>query len=194
MKLENLNTKFLGKEYLYYQEIDSTQDEIWRLIENNKIKNGLLVFSDIQKKAYGTHGRKWYTDESNNIAFSFYVDTNCLINNLEGITTEIAQLIRNILKKEYDLDLTIKLPNDIYFNGKKIGGILCQSKVVGKLVKYMVIGIGINTNKMNFSEDIKNIATSIYKEANIRIDNEKIVKYFCEDFEKILLKRIGENR
>ena len=38
MQLENLKTNYLGKEFIYYKEIDSTQDEIWRRIKNNNIK------------------------------------------------------------------------------------------------------------------------------------------------------------
>lgn len=48
MQLQNLNTKFLGKNLIYYNEIDSTQLEIWRRVENKNIKNGTIVIADIQ--------------------------------------------------------------------------------------------------------------------------------------------------
>lgn len=89
----------------------------------------------------GTHGRKWHTDESNNIAFSLFIETNCEIESLEGITIEIAETIVEVFRKLYDISLEIKFPNDIVYKGKKIGGILTQTKLNGKVVKYMVIGI-----------------------------------------------------
>ena len=92
-------------------------------------------------KEYGTHGRKWYTEEKNNIAFSFYIDTNCNVENIEGITIEIAQTIIEVLEKLYKIKLQIKSPNDIVINNKKIGGILTQTKLTGKLVKYIIVGI-----------------------------------------------------
>ncbi len=73
MQLENLKTNYLGKEFIYYKEIDSTQDEIWRRIKNNNIKNGTIIMADIQTKGKGTHGRIWHTDETENIAFSLYI-------------------------------------------------------------------------------------------------------------------------
>ena len=73
MQLKNLKTKFLGRNSIYYKEIDSTQSEILRLIENKEAKNGTLVMADIQTNGKGTHGRIWHTDETNNIAFSFVI-------------------------------------------------------------------------------------------------------------------------
>ena len=54
MKLENLNTKFLGRNVTYLKQVDSTQLEIIRNIENNTIKNGSLILADIQ-----TNGQRY---------------------------------------------------------------------------------------------------------------------------------------
>jgi BirA family biotin operon repressor/biotin-[acetyl-CoA-carboxylase] ligase len=89
----------------------------------------------------GTHGRKWHTDEKNNIAFSFFVEPNCEIEKLEGITIEIAETMVETFRKLYDIPLEIKFPNDIVYKDKKIGGILTQTKLNGKFVKYIVVGI-----------------------------------------------------
>ena len=50
MSLENLKTKFLGRNIIYYEEIDSTQLEVWRQIEENIIPNGTIVMADKQTK------------------------------------------------------------------------------------------------------------------------------------------------
>lgn len=141
----------------------------------------------------GTHGRIWHTDERNNIAFSFYIKSNCDISRLDGMTTEVAETILEVLKKTYNINLKIKKPNDIIYNNKKIGGILCETKIVGGKVKAIVIGIGINTNKKDFPEDIKQIASSILNEFNIIIDNKKVIEEFCNIFENRIIRRIGEN-
>ena len=61
------------------------------------------------------------------------------------------------------------------------------------ITKFLVIGIGINTCKIHFSEDIKQIATSIKKETGIDIDREKIISEFCNRFEKVLETRLFSN-
>ncbi len=189
MQLENLKTKFLGRNSIYYSEIDSTQSEIWRLIENNTIPNGTLVFADIQNKGIGTHGRIWHTDEANNIAFSFFIKTNCHIQRLDGLTIEIANIIVAILKEQYGINLKRKEPNDIMLHNKKIGGILTQTKVIKEKVKYLVVGIGINTKKEKFTDDIKGVATSIKKEFGIEVDTKKFIAEFCNRFEEEIENR-----
>ena len=192
MKLKNLTTNFLGRNYIFYKEIDSTQSEIWRLIKNGNIENGTLVMANIQTAGKGTHGRIWHTDETNNIAFSVFINLNCSINKLEGITIKIAQIILDIFKEKYKVELEIKEPNDIVYNGKKIGGILTETKLVSEQVKYLVVGVGINTSKQYFSEDIKDIATSIKKEFGIEIEINAFITEFCNRFEKEVIERIDK--
>ncbi len=186
-----LNTKFLGKSFEHYEIIDSTQAEVWRRIEKNNVKNGNLIIADIQTNGIGTHGRIWKTDEKNNIAFSFAIKTDCNISKLNGITKEVAEVLLQVFKNLYNVEIKIKEPNDLIINEKKVGGILCQTKLKGEIVNYIVIGIGINTNKIYFSDDIKEIATSIKKEFNVNVNNEEVIKEFCSLFEEKLVKRIG---
>lgn len=48
MQLDNLTTKILGRNIIYYEKIDSTQLEMWRRIEKNTIKNGSIIIAEIQ--------------------------------------------------------------------------------------------------------------------------------------------------
>lgn len=188
IKLPNLNTKYLGKTTIFFNTIDSTQSEIWRIIQKENFLNGTLVMADIQTNGQGTHGRTWYTQEKNNIAFSFGIEANFNIKKLEGITTKIASIMVDIMQRDYKIKLNIKHPNDIVYNNKKIGGILTQTKVIGEEVKYLVIGIGINTNQEKFANEIKQIATSIKKEFAIEIDTKDFIAKFCNEFEKEIEK------
>ena len=188
--LENLETEFIGRKEIFYKEIDSTQKEIWRRIENKKIEDGTIIIADIQDSAIGTHGRVWYTDEENNIAFSIYLKPNCKVSKLNGITIEIAQILVNIFKDKYNIKLEIKEPNDLVVNNKKIGGILTETKLNGETAKYMVIGIGINTNKTKFNKEICDIASSIKKEFGIQVDRQIIIEEFCNQFEKNYKEKI----
>lgn len=193
MQLKNLKTNFLGRNIFYYKTIDSTQKEIWRRVDDDKIESGTLIFADIQTGGIGTHGRIWHTDEKNNIAFSFYLKLNCDIITLSGLTKKIAEIIIRIFKDKYRINLQIKEPNDIYYNGKKLGGILSETRLIANKVKHLVIGIGINTNKEYFPEDIEGKATSIIKEFGVTVNTKEFIEEFCNRFEIEIMKRVSKS-
>lgn len=190
MKLRNLKTNFLGRDFYFYEEIDSTQNEIFRRIKKGQIINGSVIMADIQTAGKGTHGRIWHTDEKGNIAFSFYIQTNCEIERLDGLTIDIAKILVDMFREKYKINIQVKEPNDLMINNKKIGGILTQGKINGKYIRYLVIGIGININKKYFTNDIKDIATSIKNEFEVDIDREEVIAEFCNIFEKEINRRI----
>ena len=190
-KLNDLSTKVLGKNYIYFKEIDSTQKEIWRKIENKSIVNGTLIRAETQTAGVGTFGRKWYTSE-NNIAFSFYLKLNFDVEKLDGLTIKIAEIIAKIFKEKYAVKIDIKEPNDLYVRGKKLGGILTETKIKGNIAKYLVIGIGINNQQIIFNDELKEIATSLKKEYDFEINVEEFIVCFCNEFEKIIFERIED--
>ena len=186
MILEKLNTKYIGKNLLYRESIDSTQKEAWRLVGEN-VENGTLIMADIQTDGIGTHGRKWYTNEIGNVAFSIVLYPNCKLEKLNDITRDIADIIVKVFEDLYQIKLNIKSPNDIVYNGKKLGGILTETKVFGEVVKNLVIGIGLNLNQEKFYEDINEIATSIKNEFGIDVARNIIISEICNKFEKYIM-------
>ncbi len=188
IKLDKIVSKVLGSEIFYYKKIDSTQKEIWKRIIEDRIKNGTVIIADIQTKGIGTHGRKWYTSQKGNIAFSICFFPDCKLENLKNITKDIAKILVNIFYDFYKIKIEIKDPNDLIINNKKVGGILTETRLNGENVKDLVIGIGINTVKKYFEDDIKDLATSIYKEYKVKIDNVRIISEFCNRFEKYLIR------
>ena len=188
----------LDKNIIYFEEIDSTQKEIWRLFEKNKIKDSLVVITKKQINGIGTHGRKWINESDRNILFSIginfeNIDLNEIkIDVLYGLTIQIAEMLIEVFKEIYNISsIKIKSPNDLILNDRKIGGILTETKLQGNNLKRLVLGIGINTNQIDFNDkEIKDIATSLKKELKISIDNDLVIKFFIKKLEKNLIKRI----
>lgn len=69
------------------------------------------------------------------------LEVDCEIEQLEGMTLEIANTLVQVLESLYAIHLEIKFPNDLVYRGKKLGGILTETKLKGKKVKHIVIGI-----------------------------------------------------
>ena len=189
--LKGLQTNYLGKNFYFFDNIDSTQTEIWRRIDNKKIKNGTIIMADIQTKGKGTKGRAWYGGEYENICGTFVLIPNCNIKQIENLTILIAQCLVKTIKDLYDIKLDIKYPNDVMCNRKKVSGILTESVTNKEIVKYVFIGIGIDVNQIIFTPEIEQIATSLKKEYNKEFNREEIISSFFNTFEKEYKKLIN---
>ena len=184
-----LKTKIIGKKIFFFEEIDSTQEYAKKLAQKN-IENGSIVLTQYQSNGVGTHGRKWYSEKNSNISFTIILYPKCSIQKLNNLTKDIAKCIVEAIYKTYKVNTNIKDPNDIILNGKKIGGILTQIITNGENIKYLLIGIGINVNGVNFPEELEKIATSLKKEYNIEFSKEKIIAEFCNIFEQYCIREI----
>ena len=182
--IKKANTKKIGKDIIYFEEIDSTQDYAKSIARKDKV-NGTIIITDMQTKGKGTKQRSWYTNRGSNITMSIIIKENLNISNLQGITVKIAECMKNAIKTLYNIELTIKEPNDLMLNNKKVSGILTESSIIGNKVEYLIIGIGLNVNEENFNEEIKYIATSLKKELKKQFSREEIIAKFIEELEKL---------
>ena len=189
-KIKNANTKILGKNVIYYDEISSSQDIIRNLAEKH-VENGTIVIADNQVNGKGTKGRAWYGGEYENICGTFVLTPNCNIKQIENLTILIAQCLVKTIKDLYDIKLDIKYPNDVMCNRKKVSGILTESVTNKEIVKYVFIGIGIDVNQIIFTPEIEQIATSLKKEYNKEFNREEIISSFFNTFEKEYKKLIN---
>lgn len=188
MELKNLKTKFLGRNFLHFDVIDSTQKYI-KEKSISDLPNGSIVVADTQSAGIGTHERKWYTgNNKENIAMSLVLYPEVDIKNFSNLTRLIAECMIRAIKKLYSYELKIKDPNDIICNEKKIAGILTESNSIGEKVKKIIIGIGFNVNQTEFPEDLKDIATSLKKEFSKDFSTEEIIVEFLNEFEPEYLK------
>ena len=185
MELKGLKTEFLGRNLIYYHSIDSTQKKIKNI---KKPENGTIIITDNQFEGVGTHDRKWYTGNGKNIAMSFVLLPECNIKKIENLTIEIAKCIVNAIKKKCKINLEIKEPNDLFYEGKKVGGILTETSCKGEIVSKIFIGIGINVNQEEFPGNLEEIATSLKKICQKEFSREKLIEQFLNDFEKKYLK------
>ena len=178
----NLKTEFLGQNIIYREEIDSTQDEAKRIID--ELEDGTYIVTDRQTRGKGTHGRVWYDQGYENICGTFVLKPNCNISKLENLTILIAECIVEAVNKLYNVELQIKYPNDLICNTKKIAGILTESVINNEVVKCIYIGIGMNVNQNVFDYEIKDIATSLKNEYKKEFSRETIISEFINIFER----------
>ncbi len=163
----------------YYKKVNSTND-----LAIKKIKNGItkgIVIADYQKKGRGQHGKKWLSFKGNLfITIFFKLKENI---NIKKITILNCKIIKKTLIKYIKKTISIKPPNDLLINKKKICGILQEIKFNNKS-KFIVIGIGINLIK---SPEIKNYpTTNIFKETGFKVKKYDLIKNIEKNYIKNL--------
>lgn len=122
-----------------YKKVMSTNDVAIRKIRSG-IEQGIIITNE-QKKGRGRFGNKWISLKGNLFTTIFYkVNSNY---NLKKITHKNCLLIFKTLKTIIKKNISIKYPNDILINSKKICGIL-QEIIKYKNKYFIIVGIGIN--------------------------------------------------
>jgi len=170
----NLKTKRIGRKILVYNCTSSTND-IAAEYAKNKENDGLVIFAEEQTSGRGRAGTKWLSSHSDSILCSIVLTANKLNAELLSLTCAVA--VAEAIGKSVESEAKIKWPNDIILNGKKVAGILLESKP-GNASKTYIIGIGINCHqkKDSFPDELQPTATSIDIESQVICDRISLAK------------------
>jgi BirA family biotin operon repressor/biotin-[acetyl-CoA-carboxylase] ligase len=164
------NLKFVS-----LSEVDSTNNYIANLVRLQAISQTTIVSADYQHEGRGQRATKWQSSKAQNALFSIYVPwENLKIADQFLISMLTALAVQEVLQEHVSSNVTIKWPNDIYMDTKKIGGILIESDLSGQNVSSSIIGIGINVNQTQFDSHIR--ATSLKLETGQTQDLEGLIR------------------
>lgn len=158
----------------YFKSLTSTQDKAKEF--SKKGLSNIVIISHVQTKGRGRFKRKWHSNRGG-LWMSILLKPKH-VKNLQYLTFATSVAVVKSIKKIANLSTNIKWPNDVHYKGKKLCGILTEG-IFGK-ENYVIVGIGLNVNQNKFSNEIKNMATSI-----------KIIKkqhFDINNFAKIILK------
>ena len=153
------------------EEVDSTNDYLKREYQNLPMQT--CVTAKYQTKGRGRNGHVWESHANENLIMSFlFKDFHKIEDAWE--MTQLATCSVVCLLDRYRIKATIKWPNDIYVDGKKICGILMESISNESSLDCLVVGIGINLNTKEFDDELKDKATSYYLIKNKKISILKV--------------------
>ena len=182
--LSRRKTKWIGKDTLCYETIDSTNAQAKRLAEAG-YGDGTLIVADHQEAGRGRRGRSWETPAGTNIAMSLLLKPEINPNNASMITLVAALAVSKAITQITGEPAPIKWPNDIVMNGKKVCGILTEMSAQFDYVNHIVVGIGINVNIESFPEQIAHTATSLRIETGKQISRAELIEAVWEQFETV---------
>ena len=178
-----IGTKWAGRNVFYYEEIDSTNTKAKALAEQGAI-HGTLVTTDRQKAGKGRRGRVWESTPGDNIYMTILLKPQISPAQAPMLTLVMALSVVEAIREETGLNAGIKWPNDIVINGKKLCGILTEMSLEEGHISYVVSGVGINANGVEFPEEIAEKGTSLKLESGKEWNRARIIISVMEKFEK----------
>ncbi len=192
LKLENfdikLNTDFIGRNFIYFEEIDSTNTYL--LDKSNDIDiSGTVVLAEFQNKGRGRLDRTWTSDTGQNLTFSIlFVKNQSLFQNLNFLNFAAALAVASSIDNLYQLKTELKWPNDILISKKKTCGILIETVTSKGIIERVVVGIGINVNQNHFKGEYNYPPTSIRIELGKEVERERLLAEVLNNFEHYINK------
>lgn len=185
-----LSTEVIGRNFIYAEEVTSTNSELLNSPENYK-KNGSVFLSEKQTDGKGRKNRSWDSSEYMNLTFSILIsDQKYLKRKINLINYAASLSVALAIENLYQLRTELKWPNDVLVNNKKIAGILTESVSRGSDILWFVIGIGLNVNQISFQGKFNFPPTSLKKELGHTAEREKtlaeVLNIFEETIENIL--------
>lgn len=156
----------------------------------NNYKNFDIILAEHQSNGYGRFKRQWLDLGGENIFMSMCLKLDGFNENIVGITQFTALILAKTFEI-YGIQPTIKWPNDIHVNGRKISGILAESVIKNSKLEGIVLGLGININSDeklfdSVSQKVTSLSTEVSKKINKDEFIENLVQKFEADYEKFL--------
>ena len=180
----SLRTRAFGRVLHYSPSTASTNADALAYLQQPATApapHGLVILADCQTAGRGRRGRTWHSPPQGNIYTSVIVvprpGTNGIGPWLSWIPLFAALAVADCLTTQTALAVSVKWPNDLLINDKKIGGILCEQTTTPDRTMAVVIGIGLNINAAldNLPEDLRSGATTIAAESGRPFDRVPIL-------------------
>ena len=154
------NLAWQGQMRIHLSECQSTNDYLHGLAAKGNIEEGTVVTADFQTAGKGQAGNVWESARGENLICSLFLRPGFLEARYAfWLSAAVAIGLAEALEP-YVPDVKVKWPNDLFVNGKKLGGILIENTVVGSKLGQTIVGFGININQVK----LPIAATSLYAE------------------------------
>ena len=171
---QQLSTQWLGQDCRYFEALDSTNSYVKNL-KPEEVQHGTVVLTDDQTQGRGQYDRAWQVQPAQNLTFSIVFKPQDMTG-IHALTLACAltvvELINNL---EQEPCASIKWPNDVLMNQKKVAGLLTETFFLGDKIERLIIGIGLNVNQERYEGELSQKATSIHLETGDKKSRERLL-------------------
>ena len=139
-----LNTQIFGRQIYHLKEVDSTNNFALAKAKEGA-PEGTMILADCQYQGRGRGDHTWYSPEGG-IYLSLILRPDVSPPDINSWNMMAGLAVMETLRDYIKGNISLKFPNDVLVNGRKIAGILTEMRGDFKHIHYLVMGIGININ------------------------------------------------
>jgi BirA family biotin operon repressor/biotin-[acetyl-CoA-carboxylase] ligase len=175
----------VGRQVIVIEQTGSTNDAILEVAAPH-FKEGLVLFAEHQTAGRGQHRNRWESAAGKGLWFSILLRPRIELSESPRLTVWAAKSISNTIRNEFSLEPTIKLPNDVQVQCRKIAGILVEMRAQEKSPHLGIVGIGINVNHAieDFPPQLRNRAISLAIALDRQLDRQQFAVALLRDLDR----------
>src|ERR1044071_3326704 len=136
----------IGREIIVLDETTSTNDVVLQMAHEGA-REGLVVFAELQTAGRGQRGNAWESSAGKGLLCSVLLRPNVAVHDSARLVDWAVKGIAWTIESTCLRKATIKSPNDIYINGRKIAGVLVEMRAQPRAPHLAIVGIGVNVNQ-----------------------------------------------
>jgi len=163
---------------LFIDKTNSTNALLRQMLREQNLPEGFVLHTDFQETGKGQGTNKWESEAGKNLLFSMLLYPHQIAIDEQFIMSQLVSIAIKTVLDKYTENITIKWPNDIYWQDKKLAGILIESTLQATQLKNMVIGVGLNVNQQCFESDAPN-PISLFQIIGIEQDRNELLNSIC---------------
>jgi len=184
-----LKARKLGQVIELHDTIGSTNIRAKELAQEGAL-HGTLIAAEEQQAGRGRLGRLWSSPPKVGLWMSVIMRPGFPPRFAPKMTVLAGLAVLRAVKYITGLEASIKWPNDIILNSRKVCGILTEMQADLDLIEYVIVGIGmnVNTSSNGFPEEIRNSATSLFLECGKKVDRLKLMALILDELEALYEK------
>ncbi|MHA6246739.1 biotin--[acetyl-CoA-carboxylase] ligase [Pontibacter sp. CAU 1760] len=180
------HTLFIGQQLYFLQVCESTNTEAQQLVIKNEATEGCAVVTAHQTKGRGQRGNTWEAEPGKSITLSVVLSPTFLTAREQfSLNMAVSLAVLDLLHAQGLTEAQVKWPNDLFFQNKKLGGILIENTICGHTLQHSIVGIGLNVNQQHFGYTT---ATSVQQVLGHEQEVEKLTVRLLELLEKRYLQ------
>jgi BirA family transcriptional regulator, biotin operon repressor / biotin---[acetyl-CoA-carboxylase] ligase len=171
--------------------VDSTQTVAFALAERGAADR-TVVIADQQEAGRGRRGRVWQAPPRTSLLASILIRPRLPQALLATLSPTTAVATAEALRRVAPLSPRLKWPNDVLVGGRKIAGILLESRSIASAEPILVIGVGVNLRQRKFPPELTGRATSVELETGRPVDRDTLLETLLEQFDTWRARLEGE--